>query len=153
MAQTTLPASDNRLVSQPVCGFLCRFGRQVHVDVVRAFRMDAAIAGFHSAGLLVDDIVGHDARVTISAGVKLRSFVNDARNGANSYTVSANGKGAGRKDPLGHAIVPCLHPVPRGGDSGELYARERLRISVHLSGSDAATCQRDQFMIGGTKHG
>jgi hypothetical protein len=65
LSEAALSASDDRLVSEPVCGFLCCFWRQADIDIVGAFGVDAAIASFDGAGLIVSDIGRHGGRITI----------------------------------------------------------------------------------------
>lgn len=64
MSEAALSASDDSLVGEPICRFLCCFWRQADVDFVWAFRADGAIVSFHSARFIVNDIVRHRGPVT-----------------------------------------------------------------------------------------
>lgn len=59
MPKTTLSASDDCLLGEPIRSFLCCFRGQADIDFIWAFRVDGAITSFHGAGFFVNDIVRH----------------------------------------------------------------------------------------------
>jgi hypothetical protein len=51
-AKTTLPAGDDGFIRQSLGGFLCCFRRELNVNLVGTFGMNAAFASFTELGSL-----------------------------------------------------------------------------------------------------